>query len=269
MKKLLPLLFVLISISAQADNFEDKFVAVFIDSVTEEKYGQLPIERGLFAEVITLLKAANAKGVIFKFFLDLPKNEHSDKKLAESIKGFPTVLQARIENSENNPNHLQDRFTLTEELEASITGRSGWIPTLQLAENAKDVCFVDFEGFPLPSIEEYRGKSVKSLFLCALEIGVNAPAKITAGSKVEIGHLSYKLDSLNRFALVVPPSKEFEYIPFYKILENENYVEQVQDKVVIIGYTGPKIHKIKTEFGEIAAHELFIQTLHSLYESGI
>jgi hypothetical protein len=253
----------------KADSFEDNFIAVFIDSTTEEKLGQLPLDRSLFAKAIERLKSANAKGVILKFFLDIPKEEQSDKKLAESMKGLPVVLQARIDNGELNPNHLPKKFTLGGELQTSISGRSGWIPTSLFSENAKDVCFIDFEGFPLPSLEKYRDNGVKSLFLCALELGVDKPAKITSGSKVEIGHLSYDLDSLNRFSVAIPPSMKFEYIRFSDIFEDKTYVEKVRNKVVIIGYTGPKIHNITTEFGDIPAHEFFVRLLHSLYESGI
>ncbi|MCP3850956.1 MAG: CHASE2 domain-containing protein [Gammaproteobacteria bacterium] len=269
MKILIFGLLVLIYVSVKADSFEDKYVAVFIDSTTEEKLGSLPLDRSLFAKAIERLKSANAKGVILKFFLDLPKEKLSDKQLADSIKGFPVVLQARIENGEVNPNLLPKKFTLSGKLKASITGRSGWIPTPQFLENAKDVCFIDFEGFPLPALEKYKENGVKSLFLCALELGVNQSAKFAFGRKVEIAHLSYDLDSLNRFSTVVPPSKEFEYIRFSDIFENENYAGKVRGKVVIIGYTGPKIHNIKTEFGGIPAHEYFVRLLHSLYESGI
>jgi hypothetical protein len=269
MKTIILGLFIFLSVSAKADSFDDNFIAVFIDPTTEEKLGSLPLDRSLFAVAIERLKSANARGVILKFFLDLPKEEHSDNKLAESMKGFSVVLQARIENGEVNPNHLPKKFTLSGELKTSISGKSGWIPTPQFSENAKDVCFIDFEGFPLQSLEKYRDNGVKSLFLCALELGVNKPAKITYGRKVEIGHLSYDLDSLNRFSVTIPPSKEFEYIRFSDIFENRTYVEKVRNKVVVIGYTGPKIHNITTEFGEIPAHEFFVRQLHSLYESGI
>ena len=74
------------------------FVAIFVDAPTEAKLGRFPIERTYYAKALDQLKSAQARGVVLKYFFDLPRK--GDDELVLAMKGIPTLLQARIDNEE-------------------------------------------------------------------------------------------------------------------------------------------------------------------------
>src|SRR5437016_84256 len=150
------------------------FRIVFIDKQTEEQYGAFPLSRSLLAKGIEHIKKRKAKGIILKFFLDRPKDAPDDLMLAESFSGIPVLLEARLDDSEPKPNVLPARFFFPDvvpENDKTISGQSGWIPLPVFSAKARAIGFVDFlRPDKLPILEKYRGKFVKSLYLCALEL---------------------------------------------------------------------------------------------------
>ncbi len=96
--------------SAWASAFERDFVVVFIDADTEAKFGAMPLNRGLLAEGVEAIANAGAKGLVIKFFLDQARDERDDKRLAGALSHIPTVLQARLDDTERSPNRLADRL---------------------------------------------------------------------------------------------------------------------------------------------------------------
>src|ERR1700744_5617891 len=94
-------------------SFQDDFAVVFIDAASEAKYGTFPLDRPLLARAIQKAGELQARGVVLKFFFDLPKGEAGDNALAQSLTNLPVVLQARMDNTTTNPNPLPARFTLT------------------------------------------------------------------------------------------------------------------------------------------------------------
>ena len=126
--------------------FDDYFAVVFIDDVTESRYGPVPLDRGLLAQAITELDKAGSRGVVLKFFLDQAKEADGDRQLANSISNLPVILQARIDESEDLPNALPERFTLKTKINTGSSGDAGWIPEARFSAAAHDIGFVDFNG---------------------------------------------------------------------------------------------------------------------------
>ena len=244
-------------------DFADRFAVVYIDDKTEKKYGELPVARGLLAEAILKLKKAGAKGVVVKFFLDLGSDKTSDLKLAAAIEQLPVILQARIKDDEKKPNPLAHRFFLKTDAKTSVEGRSGWVPIPMFAAAAYDIGFVDFHGFPLPMLETYRGKNVKSLLLATLELSYGRQATINPGESIKIGDILIPLNPDSSFNLKIEAQNDHLSIPFHKILESEHWFDRIAGKVVILAYNGPKISGFMTEAGKLGAHELFVRVLQS------
>ena len=254
------------SSSSRADNFDDHFAIVFIDEVTESKYGAVPLDRVLLANAIEEISRTGAKAVVLKFFLDRAKDDVGDQLLAEAITRLPVILQTRIDDNEASPNNLPARFTLPLKTETSIKGESGWIPDLKFSTAAYDIGFVDFNGFPVPLLETYKGRTVKSLFLPAIELAYGDKAFIESGRQARIGPVTLNLNATNQVAVDLQSLPEMHYIPFHDVLENQNWSNQVKGKVVIFGYDGPKIHRIETKLGPVAAHKMFIYVLRALLQ---
>jgi len=254
-----------------AGDFDRHFAVVFADEDTTAKYGPVPLDRRLIARSIDALADAGAKGIVLKFFLDRARDEQGDQKLANALAGLPVILQARIDDAEPSPNSLPARFTIPLQADTSISGHSGWIPVPRFSNNAHDICFADYPDFDLPAaylplLKTYRGKTVKSLLLCTIELAIGSKAVIVTGEHVQIGDISYELDNQNRLPVTLDAKPALAYIPLHDILENNAWAGRVAGKVVILGYDGPQIHRIQTGLGGIAAHRYYVYLLHELLD---
>src|SRR6476659_169921 len=95
------------------------FVAVFFDDDSaKELQVDAPLPRDLVARVITELHEAGARGLVLKFFYDLPSDPKKDEAVAKALCLVPTVLQACHEE-DGSTNALPERFRIpqTDDLE--------------------------------------------------------------------------------------------------------------------------------------------------------
>jgi CHASE2 domain-containing sensor protein len=255
------------SANAWAAPFENDFVVVFIDSKTEEKFGKIPLDRRLLAEAAEKIAEARAKGIVFKFFFDLPKDSASDAKLEKIIAKIPVILQACFDNKEAAPNELPSKFVLTNlHSKTFLKGTSGWIPLPSLIKNAADVGFVDYIEDYCPILESYKGKTVKSLILCAAEMATGKKAVIQTGKQITIGSKTIPLDETDGVQVSMPDPAKITYIPFHQILDGSSPPGAFAGKVVIIGYDGPNIHELPTKYGKVKAHRILIAYLKGFYD---
>jgi CHASE2 domain-containing sensor protein len=250
-----------------AANFEDDFAVVFVDSGTEAEFGPVPLERELLAAGIEGIARAGAKGIILKFYVDVPRDTAGDDRLAAALQRLPVALQASITN-EPSPNALPERFFLDLSTATSIDGSSGWIPLPKFSEHASDVGFVDFTGFPAPVLETYQGRSVKSLILCAVEMALGERGRIEPGVGISFSALAYPLTARNEMTFALAEEAPLTYIPFHFVVRGTVDPDRIQGKVVILAYDGSSIQNVDTPVGSITAHRLFIQLLKGFYESG-
>ncbi len=210
--------------------------------------------------------------MILKFFYDRPKDQRADGQLADAIAKLPVLLQARIDDTEANPNSLPQRFF--PEIGSSIAstkglaGKSGWIPLPVFADKARDVGFVDSRDASfLPMLEQYQGRPVKSLALCALELALGETASLEAGPRLRLGKRSLQLNGNLEIAIQFPKSAEMAYVPFHELLESTKRDSELIGKFVIMGYDGAKIHKLETPIGRINAHRYWVLALESAHHS--
>jgi hypothetical protein len=174
--------------AAKANDFP--FLAVFIDDATEKELGPFPYDREVIARSIRELDKAGARAIVIMFYFDLPKSSKGDAELAKAIANSKAkvILQAAVQQGENNPNPLPPRFNWDHAVPAGVSligGDNGWIPLPIFVDHAYDVGFTDIriaEEAPLLEMSEH--KPVKSLFTCALEAGLNDPAEITPGDSL-------------------------------------------------------------------------------------
>jgi hypothetical protein len=243
------------------------FIPVFFDDESAMAlHVDAPLPRKLTAEMITRLHQAGARGLILKFFVDLPKDDEQDQALAKALCLMPTTLQACL-CRDGSTNSLPLRFLIAEtnrfHLKSVLSDVQGYIPLPVFSACARGVGFVDLlrpDGIPL--IEAYRGSFVKSLYVTALELETGERANYSSGTNVTFGTRSL---SFNEFGEHPIPRdlEELDYVPFHQVLKGSVPMEQFKGKVVIIGYDGSRIHSIKSPWGEMKAHRLFV---HSLIE---
>ena len=271
MKNLLTaLLLFLGTIGSFAAEFEDRFAVVLIDAETEAKLGAFPLDRLHYAKALDRAAELGARGVVFKFFFDQPRNAASDAALAKAMTNLPVALQACFDNSEAKPNPLPTRFILPGVSPgSSLAGESGWLPLPSLAAKARDVGFVDFDPQTpdrAPLIEAYQGKAVKNLALVCLELATGEKAVVESGKRVRLGAATIPVDERNFAQLGSFAGAKLNAIPFHSFLSGETPRAAIEGKTVLFGYDGPKLHSIETDAGPIHAHRYFILGLKSLHD---
>jgi CHASE2 domain-containing sensor protein len=164
------------------------------------------------------------------------------------------------------PNKLPDKFQLiAPSSKAAIGGLSGWIPLPQFANSAHNIGFVDVASVDkVPVYVRYLDRNVISLTLATLQTALgDAPLTIQSGKEVMIGQYRLPIDTTNQISLTNDALDEsrdvnkINAISFIDIVDGKISSQVLKDKVIVIGYDGSKMHKVKTRFGESKAHRLF------------
>jgi len=237
-----------------------------IDARTEAVYGSLPFNRALVATAIDRLTSAKARGIVIKFFYDLPSTEKNDHALEQSICAAPVALQASLNDAEGTTNGLEAKFQVgavpRSDFPSLFVGDKALLPLQRFRRCARAVGFVDSTASEVPLVEVYQGKMVKSLQLVALEMASNQKAGIAPSGFVRLG--------TTRLALMhpidFPTTNSLSYIPFHEVMSDtsKTWQAKVKQSVVILGYDGKNIHSIETPLGPLGAHRFFICGLMSL-----
>lgn len=244
------------------------FVAIFVDATTEAKLGRFPIERTYYAKALEQLKSGQARGVVLKYFFDLPRK--GDDELVLAMKGIPTLLQARIDNEEPATQKLSPLFFQSDvkgPLKNLITGKKGWIPLPRLQQSAAGVGFVDTRtGLHLnyPVIESYQGKAVPTLVLLTVEMALNEKAAIEVGQAIKWKNLTIPLTPESELKITAKSSLKIYSLA--DLLDGKIATSELKDKIVILGYTGSKSPKLQTELGTLESHDLFLAAVEDLYQ---
>jgi hypothetical protein len=242
------------------------FTFVIIDAQTEALYGSLPFDRAVIATAIDKLTAAKAKGIVLKFFYDLPSTEKNDVLLEQSICNSMVALQASLNESEGTTNSLEAKFQVagesTEGFPPLFVGNKALVPLKRFRRCAKAIGFVDSIATDFPLFEGYQGKVVKSLQLVALEMASSQKAEIDDSGLVKLG--PSRLEAMH--AIEFPVTNSLSYIPLHEVVGDTSkaWRRKVQGSVVILGYDGKKIDSIQTLGGPLGAHRFFITSLLSL-----
>jgi len=259
----------MISFAAASAGTLAPFAFVMIDAQTEAVYGSLPFNRAVMATVVERLTAAKAKGIVIKFFYDLPSTEKNDQSLEQSICNSTVVLQASLNDTEGTTKGLESKFLVdgvsTEGFPTNFVGDKALIPLDRFRRCANAVGFVDTYTDEFPLLEVYKGKAVKSLQLVALEMASNQKAEIEADGMVKMG--AARLDLMQ--PIDFPKKNSLSYIPLHEVMSDTSKAWQAKMKgaVVIIGYDGKNIQSVQSPLGPLGGHRFFITELMSLVKA--
>lgn len=246
----------------------EPFRVVFIDDQSAAKFGGYPIPRKVLAASIEAIAVQKPRGIILKLFIDQPKDGLGDQALAWALTKAPVMLQAKIDDSEPNPNPMPERFFLKglpSDLKVAVSGKSGWLPLGLLSTNAYEIGFVDCMSPNFtPLIERYQGRYVKSLYLCALEMSLKEKATLE-GRELKIAKRRLTLNERFEAPVRFPEHDDLEYLGFDGLLEGKLAQGTFTDKIVILGYDGDKIDKMQTPIGQLKLHRVFCYALFDIY----
>jgi hypothetical protein len=263
---LVPLVSIARTVAADDERADSPFAAVFIDAKTERRLGPFPYDRAVLARAIDKAVASKAKGVVLKLFIDKRKSEDGDRALVEASKRTKLLVQARLDDTEQKPNPLLDRFILNVPSDGNLlTGRSGWLPLPELSAVAYDMGFVDYRVIDrMPLLERYGDKVVKSLYLSCLELALGVNAEIAPARSVRIGNKTIELDEHSEIGVAYPAQDDLSYISFSDFLEQPARPD-MNDRIVIIAYDSDRFDPVKTPAGTIRPHRAFVYALLSMY----
>jgi len=258
-------LLMVISISLFA---ESPFVVIMYDQKSEQKIEKFPPSRSEYAKAIEILEKMNSKAVVLKFFYDLPKSSTEDQALTKSLKLLPVFIQARILNDEKNPNLLNKKYVIhiDKEYKKAISGNSGWLPLSSISDNAFDLGFVDIrKPSSIPLFEVYQGNYVKSLWYSVLQY-------VFPGMKIEKGYLvngnkKLRINEYGEIDVNYPEMDNLNYISFYDLVNGTIDRSIIENKVIILGYDGEQIDKIRISSGDVKSHRVFIYSLFNIYDN--
>jgi hypothetical protein len=266
--------FVLVAASSAVAQAANPFVLVLIDKKTEDAMGPFPYDRSVLAAAVERSAALQAKGVVLKFFLNLPRREQGDRALAAAMRKTKVLLQTGNPD-DNTPvaNQLPDRFKLGPVPfgdAKAVTGSRGGIPLAMFTDAAYAIGLVDIvTAGPLvdrvPMIEAYGDRYVESLTTACLELALSGTASFQPGASVRFGSRSIELDAQSRAMVRFPESDNIAYISLVDYLGSAPRPE-VKDRIVIIGADVVRMPTLPTRAGPIRPHRLFYCTLLSLYQ---
>lgn len=253
--------------AVQPAHFEDAFAFTFIDQEFQDRFGGPPFDRTLYARVIERCRAAGAKGVLIKLFLDQERTAAGDEALARAMTGLPVILQARLEPATGLNPDIPERFAFAKAgLATGISGDRGWIPIPRFMAVAADIGFVDFADETIPLLETYRGAHYKSIVVCGLELQTGVKARLGANGRLLLGDRMFPAGH-NYLQKVTRSTSPLPGFPLSALLAGQVDETLIRGRVVILGFTGKAGPKITTPTGEIEAHVFFGQCLRSVFES--
>lgn len=252
--------------SAPRPSFNDGFMFVFIDERTERAFNGPPFDRSLYAGVVDRCRELGAKGVVIKLFLDREHTESGDQALAGAMARLPVIMQARIEPQTGRPDDLPVKFVFEPRtLPTAEQGDRGWLPIPRLAAVAADIGFVDFAGENIPLLEVYRGKTYKSVVVCALELQSGARARLGKDNRLMLGDRAFPTAA--NFVLGI--KRSLDPLPacgLSELLSGEISPAEIRGKVVIFGWIGAGAGAISTAEGRVPSHVYFGQCLRGAFE---
>jgi len=249
----------------------DKVVTpIFITESDELEYGAFSISRAYLANAIEKISDGEPKGIILKLFIDRPKDEEGDLLLAKSLLRTNVILQCRIDDTETQPNEFPERFYSKKrdaKFRGLLKGDKGWITLPMLVTNAFDLGFADIRSASsLPLFVQYKGKVAKSITLCGLEMAFGSSNLKISKNSLRVGDTSVQVSTNSNVAILFPKEDNLRFYSLSDLMNDKIPPERLKDRIVILGYDGPKIHALDTPIGKVKAHRVFCYGLSSLHD---
>ena len=151
------------------------------------------------------------------------------------------------------------------EYKKAISGNSGWLPLSSISDNAFDLGFVDIrKPTNVPLFEIYQGNYVKSLWYSILQYAL-PEIKIIKGHLIN-GNKELRINEYGEIDVNYPKNDILDYISFYDLVNGTIDKSLIENIIVIIGYDGDQIDKIRISSGDVKSHRVFIYSLFDIYD---
>lgn len=256
-------------------------VLVTIDDASYEylldKYGEWPIPRGVYADVINYLEKQNPKAIAFDlmFVKSMKSKSVDDKALAEAITSNKNVYTSI--NFDNQSDDVRTPIKLPQQLSVNVQNESK-------ADFSKELTFVNcrpilsqiLDGTPnvglinvsraddgilrrVPPLMVYQEKFYPhlSLLVSLADLGEgyakNKDFYIDKNSDLKIGARTVPLDKTGSAILnwYGPSGETFTEVPLYKIVKAINEGKEYKDfnfknKIIYIGTTAVSLYDTKS-----------------------
>ncbi len=253
----------------QANSNENILILAIDDASLEylwEKYGEWPIPRNIYADVINYIEAQNPQSIIFDmmFIKSLKSSPESDKYLAETMSKYPNVytgmnfdrmsydvrkpisLPQRLEIGVNNASDVKiSKYENCRALFDALLNSNAKIGATNVSRQA------DGTIRALPLFVQYKNLYYPSIMFKAASDALNAGNQfyIDQNKNLKIGETNIKLTK-NGEALL-NWYKSFEILPFYKLINemnNKNSYDKYnfKNKVVVVGVTAQAMYDVKS-----------------------
>ena len=254
---------------------QNPFVFISIDIKTEKTLNKtFPFERSLIAEFIEKLKEFKPKAIVFKFFIDLPKNAQGDSLLAKSFLGIPVFHQATI-SKETFPNPLMSKFSIGDSSQNLVTPyianpkNAGWIPLPIFQSNCQDVGFVDYNPKKpdcVPLVTQYGDMYYRSLWFSLIAF-LYPQAEFVPGKYLSVNNKIISLTAQNEVNIQLPETASItnEIISLIDVIEGKIDQIKIEGKIVILMYSGKSFYEQYTQKGAQTPHEIFLSLLEGFY----
>lgn len=208
---------------------KNDIVILSIDSDSISKIGQWPWPRKIFADAINLLKKNPPKVLALDIVFAEPSRfgEVDDAVLALEFKNaiFPIVLPAEANSLQVSKDEIKNIYSILSPLPRFLENKE----KISLAHSN---LLLDQDGivrkFPL-LLKNQDGSVLKSFSLQATELGSLKNFSNSNASNITRIVYSAKTGGIKR-------------IPFWRIFNDENILNEIKDKIVLLGVTSPDLH---------------------------
>lgn len=255
-------------------------VVLAIDDASYEyvldRYGEWPISRQIYADIINLIEKDNPKAIVFDLmFIKSFKNDRSsDNQLADTMAKYSNIYTGI--NFDNESFDLRKPINLPQKMKADLNIESKNInieeifgfkncrPIIsQLLNNKTNVGMINInrsnDGIirTAPTFAKYKNEYYPYLTLMVgndyVNNGEKTPYTIDKKSNLKSGELTIPVTSSGECVLnwYGPAQKTYKNIPFYKLIEqtkghqiSEQY--NFKDKIVFVGTTAQSLFDTKS-----------------------
>ncbi len=231
-----------------------EFVAVTDEDIAH--FGDFPFSRAISATVIHRLAQAGARSIVYKFFVDEPRD--ADAQLATALARIPSFLQIDLADVVEGPDGL---------MHGSAVG-----PNSRLAPAAAGFGFVHQRaagaGESIEVQAQVNGRTVQSLSLLAAQELVRAKAVITP-SELRLGPRRFVLDGKGQARCFHAQQPVPEGHSFRSVVDgSRRFLARFRDKVVVIGHMASNTPRLAVGQGrELPVHAIFLQQVACLAAS--
>ncbi len=264
------------SLTASKQQTDNNVIVLAIDDdsldILQDKYGQWPWNRNIYAEIINFLEDSNVKAVVFDLmFLPNPFNSEHDTFLSNTISKYDNVFVAMNFDNKDNEVLLPKKIKadLKNESKIDFLSYPGCRPILpQILNSTPNVGIInvqrDADGIlrKAPLFIKYQNDVYPSLALKVFSyLESEEQFSIDESRKLSVGDKTIQLDkngevNLSWYGLRDKGFNSFKHVPVWRVLKSidekktnsKGFISEnnFEDKIVFVGVTATSMYDIKS-----------------------